>query len=104
MNAKHLNQAVERESKAIALAVKKPFLHEDKYFGLVNIATDEGAIEEEEYSIRLCHPGPIFNVAELSVSMFLIRTLSVHLDSCWLAPFCPSPTLKSKLKNISQYN
>ena len=60
-SAKYLSAAVESERKAIASAVKKPFLHFDAHFGLVDIAHDEGTIDDEEYHIKLSAPGPIFN-------------------------------------------
>ncbi len=67
-NAKYLNAAVENERKTIANAVKKPFLHFDEHFGLVDIAHDEGVIDEEEYHIKLTAPGPVFDFKELSVT------------------------------------
>ena len=60
VNAKYLRLAVENEGKAIAAAVKKPFLSADEHFGLTDIAHDQGIIEEEEYHIKLSAPGPIF--------------------------------------------
>jgi isoleucyl-tRNA synthetase len=66
-NAKYLRFAVENEGKAIAAAVKKPFLPADDHFGLVDLAHDEGTIEDEEYHIRLSAPGPIFNQGALKV-------------------------------------
>jgi t-SNARE complex subunit (syntaxin) len=68
-NAKYLNAAVENERKAIANAVKKPFLHSDQHFGLIDIAHDEGTVEEEQYHLKISAPGPIFNFAELTVTL-----------------------------------
>jgi hypothetical protein len=68
-NAKYLNAAIESERKAIANAVKKPLLHFDQHFGLVDFAHDQGTIDEEEYHIKLSTPGPIFNFHELSVTL-----------------------------------
>lgn len=64
--AKHLHAAVESEAKAIANAVKKPFLPLEQHFGLTNIAHDKGTIDEEDYHIQISAPGPIFNFAALS--------------------------------------
>ena len=66
--AKHLNAAVESEAKAIANAVKKPFLPLEQHFGLTNIAHDRGTIDEEEYHLQISAPGPIFNFPLLSES------------------------------------
>lgn len=66
-NSKYLHAAVEHERKAIAAAVKKPFLHAEEHFGLIDIAHDEGTIEEEEYLIKLSAPGPVFNQHALKV-------------------------------------
>jgi hypothetical protein len=60
-NANYLNLAVDKEAKAIAAAIKKPFLNEKFSFGLVEIGQDNGTIEEEEYHLKLCAPGPVFN-------------------------------------------
>ena len=65
--AKYLRLAVEHEGKAIAAAVKKPFLSEADAFGLTEIAHDEGTIDEEEYRISITLPGPLFNLKALDV-------------------------------------
>ena len=74
--AKHLNAAVESEAKAIANAVKKPFLPLEQHFGLINIAHDQGTIEEEEYHLQISAPGPIFNFPLLTVFPLLFSNLS----------------------------
>lgn len=66
--AKYLNAAIENERKTIANAVKKPFFHFEEHLGLIDIAHDEGTIDEEEYHLKLSAPGPIFNPKELSVT------------------------------------
>ncbi len=66
-NAKYLRLAVEHEGKAIATAVKKPFLNVEECFGLTEIAHDEGTIDEEEYYIQITAPGPIFDQNALKV-------------------------------------
>lgn len=45
-NAKYLQLAVEKESKTIANAVKKPFHHDSCNFGLVNMVTEQGTIDD----------------------------------------------------------
>lgn len=72
-NAKYLNLAVENEGKAIAAAVKKPFLSADQHLGLIDLAHDEGTIEEEEYHLKLSSPGPIFNQHALKVPSITLR-------------------------------
>ena len=64
-DAKYLNLAVEKEVKAIANAVKKPFHHDSWNFGLVNMVYERGTIEEEDFELKLCYPGVIFNPAEM---------------------------------------
>ncbi len=58
---------MEHEGKAIAAAVKKPFLKVEECFGLTEIAHDEGTIDEEEYHIQITAPGPIINLKALHV-------------------------------------
>ena len=67
-NAKYLRLAVENEGKAIAAAVKKPFLSADEYLGLTDLVHDEGTIDEEEYHLKLTTPGPLFNLKTLKVN------------------------------------
>lgn len=80
-NAKYLRLAVENEGKAIAAAVKKPFLSADDYLGLTDLVHDEGTIDEEEYHLKLTTPGPVFNQNSLKVLNSLFRNLSVNQES-----------------------
>lgn len=46
-NAKNLQLAIVNEFKNISNTVKKPLYSYDQYFGLVEIANDQGLIDEE---------------------------------------------------------
>jgi hypothetical protein len=93
-NAKYLRLAVEHEGKAIAAAVKKPFLAVEEHFGLTDIEHDEGTIDDEEYHIQLTVPGPIFNQNALKVLIMLHRKRSENQASSLQEPFLPSPSNK----------
>lgn len=59
--AKNLNEAVNKETKMIENAVKKPFVSLKEHCGFLDLATDIGSIEGEEYILKICPAGPIFN-------------------------------------------
>lgn len=65
--AQHLREAVSKEAKMIENAVKKPFLHFRDHCGYLDLAVDSGLIDEEEYSLKVCTPGPLFNIPALEV-------------------------------------
>ena len=50
--------------------MKKPFLHIKDDFGYITLGSDRGVIDEEEYLIKICAAGPLFNQAAMEVLLF----------------------------------
>lgn len=86
-NSQYLNKAITEELKAILHAIKKPLHHYIDSYGLIDLASDVGVIDDEEYSLKICAPGPIFNQEELKVYLNLFRILSETLPSSLLRLF-----------------
>lgn len=63
-------------------SVKKPIVHFNNYFGFIDLAKDHGTIDEEEYALKVCSPGPIFNDEAMNVHLFLQSKLLVNQQRC----------------------
>lgn len=74
--AKNLNEAVNKETKMIENAVKKPFVSLKEHCGFLDLATDIGSIEGEEYILKICPAGPIFNQDIMQVKCFIFRNVT----------------------------
>ena len=61
-------------------AVKKPFLSLKEHCGFLDLATDIGNVDDEEYVLKICPAGPVFNHAAMQVQIYRFSNVLENLQ------------------------